>query len=119
MVEKKRGREIKMAGNREKCCQKESRDLMYEKSTCAPAKSFAQYTHTHALAKHAPVSMVFFRAAGAVSSCSPAMHARGLNHFPLSEEEPSKHMRNTTARGVGGRRAGEVKLKGEGNHIEP
>lgn len=30
------------------------------------------------------------------------MHARGLNHFPLSEEEPSKHMENITT--GGGRR---------------
>ncbi|KAI9516892.1 hypothetical protein NQZ68_011369 [Dissostichus eleginoides] len=35
---------------------------------------------------------------GAVSSCSSAMHASGLNHFPLSDEEPSKHMENRTAR---------------------
>lgn len=45
---------------------------------------------------------MFFRAAGAVSSCSTAIHASGLNHFspnhPSSEEEPSKHMENITAR---------------------
>lgn len=77
-------------------------------------------THAHActekIPEHAPVSL-FFGAAGAVSSCSPAMHARGLNHFPLSEEEPSKHMENITAggggRGEGQERKGEVNLTGE------
>lgn len=59
------------------------------------------HTHTHPNSEHAPDSL-FFGAAGAVSSCSPAMHARGLNHFPFSEEEPSKHMEDITTGGENG-----------------
>lgn len=54
---KKKSRKVKMAGNTEEGCQKreggeremerESRSLMYEKSTCALAKMLVQYTHIH------------------------------------------------------------------------
>ena len=56
----------------------------------------------HALNMHQ--SACFFWAAGAVSSCSPAKHAGGLNHFPPHEEEPLEHMENIT---------GEAHLKGQ------
>lgn len=99
----------KEGGRIEEGCRKEREFDVWEKMlerVHAKMHAHMHGAHTYAnakrLPKHAPVSL-FFRAAGAVSSCSPAMHARGLNHFtphpPLffSEEEPSKHMENITA----------------------
>lgn len=63
---------------------------MYEK------KKTLHGARTHAC------GVFFFCAAGAAYSCSPAMHARGLNHFPPSGEEPPKHMENITGGGGGG-----------------
>lgn len=81
-----------------------------EKEPCVYEKRSHACTRRTSRTMH-PTSL-FFGAAGAASSCSPATHARGLNHFPLSEEEPSKHMENITAGGGGSK--GETWRRGRG-----
>lgn len=65
----------------------------------------------HAMIERAPVGLFFPRsAAGAVSSCSPATHARGLNHSTLPPFPPPRLLAGETIKAYGehngGRRRG-------------